>query len=187
MTEFDGDHPGETGMLSLVIAPMQTKDLTDVVAIEEKVFPDPWSHRLFVEELNQRTSRAYRSAWAGNRLVGFAGVMFIDDEAHVNNIAVDPAYQGRWIGNALMLDLVKTVIGRGARHLTLEVRVGNMPALALYSKFGLAPVGIRPNYYPAGGDALVMWVRDIDTDPYESRVVALAHALASRVDLESRW
>ena len=58
----------------------------------------PWSHRLFVEELAQRKSRAYRAAWVGRDIVGFAGQMFIDDEAHVNNIAVDPAWQGRGLG-----------------------------------------------------------------------------------------
>ena len=185
--EFDGDRPGEVGIISVVVAPMAQRDLKEVVAIEEKSFPDPWSTRLFEEELKQRTSRAYRTAWIGTRLVGFAGLMFIDDEAHINNIAVHPSYRGHWIGNALMLDAVKTALGRGAHHLTLEVQVGNEPALALYTKFGLAPVGVRPNYYPLGGDALVMWVRDIDSDAYEDRIVALAHSLTKRVDLESRW
>ena len=93
--------------------------------------------------------------------------MFIDDESHVNNIAVDPAWQGRGLGAALMLDLVRTGLAHGARHLTLEVRVGNDPALALYRRFGMAPVGVRPNYYPdTGDDALIMWARDIDSEAY---------------------
>ncbi len=66
----------------------------------------------------------------------------------MNNIAVDPAWQGRGLGAVLMVDLVRTALDRGARHLTLEVRVGNEPALALYRRFGMAPVGVRPNYYP---------------------------------------
>ena len=114
----------------------------------------------------QRKSRAYRAAWVGRDIVGFAGQMFIDDESHVNNIAVDPAWQGRGLGAVLMLDLVRTALGRGARHLTLEVRVGNDPALALYRRFGMAPVGVRPNYYPDREDALIMWARDIDSRDY---------------------
>ena len=114
-----------------------------MLRIEEAVFPQPWSHRLFVEELAQRKTRAYRAAWVDTTIVGFAGQMLIDDEAHVNNIAVDPGWQGRGLGAVLLADLVRTALDRGGRHLTLEVRVGNEPALALYRRFGLAPVG-RP-------------------------------------------
>ena len=110
--------------------------------------------------------------------------MFIDDESHVNNIAVDPAWQGRGLGAAVLSDLVRTGLARGARHLTLEVRVGNEPAIALYGRFGLAPVGVRPNYYPeTGEDALVMWARDIDTDEYAERLAAIESAVCR----PTRW
>ncbi len=171
----------------LVIAPMRSKDLRGVLKIEESVFPQPWSHRLFVEELAQRNSRAYRAAWVGTSIVGFAGQMFIDDESHVNNIAVDPTWQGRGLGAALMVDLVRTGMSRGARHLTLEVRVGNQPALALYARFGLAPVGVRRNYYPVtGDDALVMWARDIDSEEYTRRLSGIEGSLAERLTVVSR-
>jgi ribosomal-protein-alanine N-acetyltransferase len=178
--------PGE-GQLEVVIAPMRSRDLNDVLIIERAVFPHPWSRRIFVEELAQRTSRSYRAAWVGTRLVGFAGQMYIDDEVHVNNIAIDPAWQGLGLGAAVLLDLVRTGLAHGARHLTLEVRVGNMPALALYKRFGLAPVGIRRNYYPeTGEDALVMWARDIDSDGYAERLDGIARAQAPAVRIASR-
>jgi [ribosomal protein S18]-alanine N-acetyltransferase len=163
--------PPAPAPVPLIIAPMRTKDLRGVLKIEEAVFPQPWSHRLFVEELGQRKSRSYRAAWVGQDVVGFAGQMFIDDESHVNNIAVDPRWQGRGLGAVLLADLVRAGLERGSRHLTLEVRVGNEPALALYRRFGMAPVGIRRNYYPVtGDDALVMWVRDIDSASYAERL-----------------
>ncbi|MGO8873656.1 MAG: ribosomal protein S18-alanine N-acetyltransferase [Acidimicrobiales bacterium] len=171
----------------VVIAPLRVADLPGVLRIEEAVFAQPWSHRLFVEELSQRRTRAYRAAWAGREIVGYAGQMFIDDESHVNNIAVDPRWQGRGLGAALLADLVRTGLSRGSRHLTLEVRVGNDPALALYARFGLAPVGVRPNYYPeTGEDALVMWARDIDSDAYGERLTAIETALADRLVVTSR-
>ncbi len=158
-----------------------------MLRIEEAVFPEPWSHRLFVEELAQRKSRAYRAAWVGPAIVGFAGQMFIDDEAHVNNIAVDPAWQGRGLGAVILADLVRTALARGARHLTLEVRVGNEPAIALYRRFGMAPVGVRPNYYPeTGDDALVMWVRDIDSDEYAERLAGIESRLPADLTVTSR-
>jgi len=181
-----GDVPSP-GRLQVVTAPMRTRDLRDVLVIEEAVFPQPWTHRLFVEELSQRTSRAYRAAWVDQTVVGFAGLMFIDDEAHVNNVAVHPDWQGRALGTAILLDLVRVALERGARHLTLEVRVGNEPALALYRRFGMAPVGIRPNYYPeTGDDAFVMWVRDIDTELYDRRLAAIEASLPADLAVTSR-
>jgi ribosomal-protein-alanine N-acetyltransferase len=178
---------GTAGTVEVVIAPMRTRDLGGVLRIEEAVFPQPWSHRLFVEELAQRRSRAYRAAWVGRTIVGFAGQMFIDDESHVNNIAVDPGWQGRGLGGVLLADLVHTALDRGARHLTLEVRVGNEPALALYSRFGMAPVGVRRNYYPVtGDDALVMWARDIDSESYAERLASIEAARPPDLAVVSR-
>jgi ribosomal-protein-alanine N-acetyltransferase len=173
--------------VQVIVAPMRTRDLRGVLRVEEAVFPQPWSHRLFVEELSQRKSRAYRAAWVGREIVGFAGQMFIDDESHVNNIAVAPAWQRRGLGAVLLLDLVRTGLARGARHLTLEVRVGNSPALALYGRFGMAPVGVRPNYYPVtGDDALIMWARDIDSDAYAGRLAAIEASLPADLEVTSR-
>jgi ribosomal-protein-alanine N-acetyltransferase len=178
--------PEPTGApVPVIIAPMRTKDLRGVLRIEEAVFPQPWSHRLFVEELNQRKSRAYRAGWVGRDIVGFAGQMFVDDESHVNNIAVDPAWQGRGFGAVLMVDLVRTALERGARHLTLEVRVGNDPALALYRRFGMAPVGVRPNYYTPE-DALIMWARDIDSEAYAARLDEIDASLAAGFEVTAR-
>lgn len=173
--------------VELVTAPMRPRDLTGVLAIETAVFPQPWSHRLFAEELAQRSSRAYRSVWIEDDIVAFGGLMFIDDEAHVNNIAVAPAWQGRGLGTAVMLDLVYEALAHGARHLTLEVRVGNDPAIALYRRFGMAPVGVRPNYYPeTGDDALIMWVRDIDSAIYAHRLVGIEGGLPPELHVTRR-
>ncbi len=172
--------------LRVVVAPLRSRDLKSVLRIEDAVFDEPWSKRLFADELAQRTSRAYRAAWVGDELVGYAGQMSIDDEAHVNNIGVDPAWQGRRLGTVLLCDLVRTALARGSAHLTLEVLVGNEPAIALYRRFGMAPVGVRPNYYPNGGDALIMWVRDIDTTAYAERLSAIEAAIAPDVTVERR-
>src|SRR3984957_9498613 len=183
-----GAGPGGGGgpPVPVIIAPMRTKDLRGVLRVEKAVFPHPWSHRLFVEELSQRRSRAYRAAWVGHSIVGFAGQMFIDDESHVNNIAVDPQWQGRGLGAVLLLDLIRTALGHGARHLTLEVRVGNQPALALYQRFGMAPVGVRRNYYPVTGeDALIMWARDIDAEDYAERLAAIEASLPADLEVSS--
>jgi ribosomal-protein-alanine N-acetyltransferase len=87
----------------------------------------------------------------------------------------------------VLSDLVRTGLSRGARHLTLEVRVGNEPALALYKRFGLAPVGVRRNYYPVTGeDALVMWARDIGSVEYAERLSAIEAASPLGLRVTSR-
>ncbi|MGC8464063.1 MAG: ribosomal protein S18-alanine N-acetyltransferase [Acidimicrobiales bacterium] len=185
--------PGTTGghtsgePIPLVIAPMRSRDLRSVLAIERAVFPRPWSHRLFADELAQRATRLYRTAWVGRKVVGFGGVMFVEDDAHVNTIAVDPAWHGCHIGTAVLADLVTGSLARGAHRLSLEVRVGNEPALALYRRFGMAPVGVRPNYYPeTGDDALVMVVEGIDEPAYAERLGAIGDEVAERVVVDAR-
>jgi len=177
---------GPDGRLQVVVAPLRSRDLKAVLRIEDAIFDEPWSKRLFEEELAQRTSRAYRAAWVGDDLVGYAGQMSIDDEAHVNNVGVAPAWQGHRLGTVLLCDLVRTALARGSAHLTLEVLVGNEPAIALYRKFGMAPVGVRPNYYPNGGDALIMWVRDIDSGAYAERLWAIEATVSTHLDVERR-
>ncbi|MBV8462357.1 MAG: ribosomal protein S18-alanine N-acetyltransferase [Acidimicrobiales bacterium] len=170
----------------LVIAPMRAKDLTGVLRIEQASFDEPWSRRLFLEEIAQRTSRVYRVAWEGRRVVGFGGIMLITDEAHVNNIAVDPERLRHGIGTALLSDLVHRALERGVRHLTLEVRADNRPAQDLYYAFGFAPVGVRPRYYPGGEDAIVMWARDVDGDDFAARLDAIDAEVAARVSIVTR-
>ena len=173
---------GRSAPVPVIVAPMRTKDLRGVLRIEEAVFPQPWSHRLFVEELAQRKSRAYRAAWVGATIVGFAGLMFIDDEAHVNNIAVDPAWQGRGLG---------AVLSRPGPH-ALERGCppphprgpGGQPAGPRPSTAGSGwpRSGCVRNYYPeTGEDALIMWARDIDSETYAGRLDAIEAVAADRV------
>ncbi len=177
-TVIDGGTP-----LRVVVAPMRDRDLDAVLPIERAVFPDPWSRRLFREELAQRRSRMYRVAWIDTDVVGFGGLMVVDDEAHVNNVAVRPDWQGHRIGTALLCVLIRTAIDRGLRHLTLEVRVGNRPALALYERFGLAPVGVRPGYYQQGEDALIMWAHDIDGQAYNARLTSIEESFHPSIEV----
>ena len=186
MTLPPGAPVGPDGRLQVVVAPLRNRDLKAVLRIEDRIFDEPWSKRLFEEELAQRTSRAYRAAWVDDELVGYAGQMSIDDEAHVNNVGVAPDWQGLGLGAVLLCDLVRTALARGSAHLTLEVLVGNEPAIALYRRFGMAPVGVRPNYYPNGGDALIMWVRDIDTGSYLERLSAIEQSLGTRLHVDRR-
>ncbi len=104
-----------------------------------------------------------RGRRGGRKVVGYAGLMFIDEEAHVTTIAVDPAWHGTGSARPPARPGPDRARPRGAPH---DPRGAGQQhrGQALYRRFGLAPVGVRKNYYPeTGEDALVMWAHDIDT------------------------
>ena len=160
--------------LDVHLVPMRRRHLRAVLRIESQVYPRPWSLSLFVSELALRTSRAYHVARVAGNVVGYSGLMFAGDDAHVTTIAVDPAWHRHKIGTRLLLNLAREARRRGAAHLTLEVRVSNRAAQEMYRKFGFRPAGIRRNYYvETKEDALVMWADDIDSDEYEARLAGI--------------
>ncbi|MDQ3945698.1 MAG: ribosomal protein S18-alanine N-acetyltransferase [Actinomycetota bacterium] len=164
-------HPLEVRLLA-----MRRRHLRSVLRIESRVYPVPWSMSLFLSELALRSTRAYYVAFVGRQLVGYAGLMMTLDDGHVTTIAVDPAWHRHKIGSRLLLALVREALRRGATSLTLEVRLSNKPAQALYRRFGFRPVGVRKNYYAeTKEDALVMWAEDVAGADY-ARLLASIEA-----------
>ena len=149
------------------IAPMQRRHVRAVMAIEQRVYPTPWTSALFMSELALPASRVYLIARLGRTVVGYAGIMLAPDEAHVTTIAVDPEWHRQHIATRLLLTLAREAIMRNYTALTLEVRQSSRGAQALYRRFGLTPEGARKAYYASPTeDAIVMWVRGIDTPEY---------------------
>ncbi|MGH9116138.1 MAG: ribosomal protein S18-alanine N-acetyltransferase [Acidimicrobiales bacterium] len=156
------------------LVPLRRRHLRAVLRIESQVYPRPWTLTLFLSELGLRGSRHYVAARVGGAVVGYAGIMYSGDEAHVTNIAVDPTWQRHKIGTRLMLNLARAAAAYDARDLTLEVRVSNAGAQAMYRRFGFETEGVRKNYYAESGeDALVMWARGIDKAEYTSRLAEI--------------
>jgi [ribosomal protein S18]-alanine N-acetyltransferase len=151
----------------VVVGPLRRRHLRGVMTIERAVYPHPWTESLFQSELALPSSRLYLVARAGRRTVGYAGIMFAPDEAHVTTIAVHPDWQRRHVATRLLVGLARGALERGYRALTLEVRVSARGAQALYRRFGMTPEGVRKGYYTQPPeDAVIMWVRDIDSDDY---------------------
>jgi ribosomal-protein-alanine N-acetyltransferase len=165
----------ETGDgIEVSLVPLRRRHLRSVMRIEAQVYPRPWTLPLFLSELSLRSTRYYVAARVGGTVVGYAGIMFAGDEAHVTNIAVDPAWHRQHIGSRLLLQLAHQAVAVGARHLTLEVRVTNKGAQQMYRRFGFEAAGIRKNYYAESReDALIMWAHDIDTDRYAALLAGI--------------
>lgn len=158
------------------IREMRRSDIPAVAALERVIYPQPWSARLFFDELG-RDDRSYLVVESPEGdVLGYGGLLLIEQDAHITSLTVGPAQRGRRLGTRLLLALIERALERGAQHLTLEVRVSNTSAQGLYDRFGFAPVGKRKDYY-IDEDALVMWAIDIDTDAYAERIAGIRESL----------
>ena len=114
-------------------------------------------------------------------IVGFVGVWFMTDEAHITSIAVREAYRRLGIGELLLQTAVEMAIARRCRLLTLEARVSNTGAHALYQKYGFKKVGIRKGYYADNHeDAVIMSTDSITSPEYQGRFSELLDAYGQR-------
>ena len=131
-------------------------DLPQVIAIERRVFPTPWSLAMFVLELSKQTGICL-AAVSERRLVGYLICSRYDTVWHLMNVAVDLDQQRRGLASVLLAELYAQVDDDQARF-TLEVRRSNGGAIVLYERFGFKVAGLRRRYYQDNGeDAFVMW------------------------------
>lgn len=155
---------------AVLVRTMERADIAEVAAIEAVASPEPWSIALFEGEFAvDVATRHWVVAVVDDAIVGFAGMMFVgvDDpsaEGHLMNIAVAPAARRSGVAALLCESLFSAAANVGVDAITLEVRVSNEAAIALYRAFGFAPVGNRPDYYrnPDGSteDGLIFWLHD---------------------------
>jgi [ribosomal protein S18]-alanine N-acetyltransferase len=160
------------------LMPMRRKHVRSVVRIENESYPSPWTASLFMSELGIRGNRAYTVAQNSSLVIGYTGLMFVADDAHVTTIAVDEIWRRHKVATRLMLHNIRIALHKGCKHVTLEVRATDSRAQGLYRRFGFAPAGIRKNYYTeTNEDALVMWAHDIDSEEYAMRLSAIEAAV----------
>lgn len=153
-------------------------DIPVLAGLEQEIYPQPWSTGVFYDELTH-DDRVYLAAVSEGKIIGFAGLMLVGEDAHVTTLAVRSGERKAGLGTRLMLRLVTAGLERGASHLTLEVRSTNTGAQRLYEKFGMVSVGVRKHYY-RDDDAVIMWVRDIDQSDYASRLAEIEAQLEER-------
>ena len=155
----------------VVVDPMRLDDVAAVHEIERLSFRTPWPAYAFEQELKGNRLARYLVARAGDRVVGFAGIWTMVDDAHITTFGVHPDWRRQAIGRQLLLNLAELSLAVGARRMTLEVRASNEAAQALYRAFGFDVVGRRPGYYTDDGeDALIMTTPDLDGPAMRERI-----------------
>lgn len=116
-------------------------------------------------------------------VLGFAGMWLMFDEAHITTIGVKRTLRGRGLGELMLVYLVDYANQMGAKRLTLEVRVSNVVAQALYRKYTFKEEGVRKRYYSDDGeDALIMWSDHLDDPAFRARFAQLKGQILDRVE-----
>jgi [ribosomal protein S18]-alanine N-acetyltransferase len=137
------------------ITAMTCDDLDAVLAIERELFPDPWSERMFRDDLKDDGRRLAVCLRSGGAVAGYAIGWFVADEFHLGNLAVRSRFQGTGLGKKMLGYALDQARSRRCRLATLEVRASNQPAIRLYAGAGFKEIAIRKKYYGTE-DALVM-------------------------------
>jgi ribosomal-protein-alanine N-acetyltransferase len=134
----------------LQFRPMKESDLSDVMEIEHRSYPHPWTQMIFNDCLH-----AGYCCWVVERqgiIEGYGIVSIAAGEAHLLNLCVRPESQRQGIGSKILQHLISIARRHEAEIIFLEVRPSNKAACALYRRTGFNELGTRKDYYPTGED-----------------------------------
>lgn len=139
------------------LRPMQMEDVDVVMLIEPHIYSHPWTRGNFTDSL-----QSGYSAWVlmqDVKIIGYALMMMVLDEAHLLNLSIAKAYQKQGLGRLLLEHMIAISKNHRAANMFLEVRASNVSAIALYENTGFNEMAVRRGYYPAANgreDAVLM-------------------------------
>ena len=152
-------------MLKLVVRKFSLSDLDRILEIERKSFRNPWSIRLF-KFFSKDSPRGFLVAEVDGKVVGYVIAalevkldfrsLSIVKYGHILNLAVDEKYRRRGVASTLLQHILRNLRESGASKVYLEVRVSNLAAINLYSKFNFKVKRVLRAYYPDNEDAYLM-------------------------------
>lgn len=138
---------------------LRAEDVPAVSRLEKETFSMPWSAESFLSML-EKEDTAYFVAEEDGQILGGCGLFLIAGEGNITNVAVAPEARRRGVATGLLTCLMNEGDRAGLTAYTLEVRVSNEAAIALYEKLGFVSEGIRPDFYEKPReDAMIMWKR----------------------------
>ena len=135
---------------------LTTKHLPQVMDVEIRAYPWPWTEGMFLESL--RNGHLCHVGMVGEKVRSYCVAFVAVQECHILNICVDPETQRKGCGKQMSGHSLQAAKDLGAEQAFLEVRPRNSAAIALYENEGFVQVGVRKNYYPAGEQREDAWV-----------------------------
>jgi ribosomal-protein-alanine N-acetyltransferase len=142
------------------IRTVTSEDIPRILEIEQESFTPPWSVETFLNELD-RDDSLFTVAIQDNEIVGFSITRQMADEAELQNIAVIKTHQRQGIADALVNSVLDWAKKQEIQAIYLEVRESNDSAIALYTKHGFKPIGLRRDYYDQPTENAVIMARRI--------------------------
>ena len=175
---------------NIKIRPLNKNDLDEVSNIEHKAYGNfGWSKKLFMSELANPYSRFLISEDKNTlNVIGYIGGWLVSDECHITTLVVSPLYRRKHIADILLYSLIHLVYTEDIKWLTLEVRVSDIPAINLYTKFGFKQLGIRKKYYQdSNEDAILFWTENIRMNNYLNKIGGIVSPFMSNFDLADKY
>ncbi len=173
-------------MSECYLRPMPRRDLPAILEMERTILDEPVTMATMERELENPLALYLVGCpdpppgdhpEEPETVLGYIGVWFIVDEAHIISVAVRPEERRHGIASTLLLTALLVAIDRHAAMMTLEVRASNLAAQALYAKFGFRKLGVRRGYYPDNHeDAWLLTLEGIDAPGFRDRLQAHAPA-----------
>ncbi len=157
------------------LEPLQTKQLEQIVQLDRICFGGLWTKGAYEREINSPNSfllgLVKQDDYQNEQLIGIGCFWAILEEAHITLLGIHPDYQRQGLGKLLLCRLLETAIAWPLERATLEVRVSNHPAIALYQKLGFEIAGRRYDYYPVPPeDALILWRSNLDDPQFHQQL-----------------
>lgn len=146
-------------MSAVRIISMEERHLDALAEISRRCFSMPWTRDGLAAELASETARFWTAEEEGT-CVGFAGMHAVCGECYVDLVAVHPAHRRKGIAQQLVQTMINWMEQNSGVFITLEVRVSNRPAIALYEKLGFAEVGRRKGFYTDNREDALLLTRN---------------------------
>jgi len=186
--------------MSTILRYMHLTDIREVVVIDRLSFTPAWSEQSYAYEVSKApTSHMIvmqsvldnASRWrrfirpfanSGGKILGYAGMWMIADEAHISTIASHPDERGKGVGEMILASLIQKAIHQQSAYMVLEVRVSNSVAQNLYHKYEFRIVDRRYNYYHDNHEDAFDMRLDLSDKERITRLNARYHAILQRLD-----
>jgi [ribosomal protein S18]-alanine N-acetyltransferase len=174
--------------IKLLTAP----EIPEVVKLDQICLGGLWKAEAYLREIESDKSTLIILCLKKSELeqqpqiIGMACLWSIVDEAHLTLLGIHPDYRHQGLGQLLLFTLLEDAIARRLEWATLEVNEHNLAAINLYQKYGFQIAGSRKNYYqPAGDDALILWLKGIQQDTFQSNLRQWRQGLIERLSTNS--
>jgi ribosomal-protein-alanine N-acetyltransferase len=139
-----------------IIRPMVARDADEVLKIDLLSFSNNWIKEGYLQDL-KNPHTFYLVVEESGKIVGYAGMIVVEEESHLTSLAIHPNLRRRGLGRSLFEEMLRAAMLKGAEKMTLEVKVGNVVAQKMYEQYGFVQIAYIKGYYrDTGEDAVVM-------------------------------